>query len=117
MKEICIMAFENGFNPKEHFSPIVNCFNKNISLPDDILRITNGYIGEENWPAKKEELYSKIQELMCNDFAYSCLRQYILYDEDKIEKITRGKHININEIVLQDKYKDFFKQIKLLLRK
>lgn len=117
MKGICIVAFENGFNPKEHFSPIVVCFNKNISLPDDILRITKDYIGEKNWPAKKEELYSNIQKLMQNDFAYSCLRQYILYDEDKVEQITGEKYININEIVLQDKYKDFFKQIKLLLRK
>lgn len=107
------MAFENGFNPEEHFIPIIECFEKRVSLTDDILRIVNSYIENKNLLLNQEELYSKIQKIMCNDYAYSCLRQYILYDKDKYEQISGKKHQEIDEINMQDKYKNFFKQLKL----
>lgn len=102
------MTFENGFDPREHFEPIIACLKKNPSLKESILSLIDLYINSSNWPFSVEELFDSIRDMMNDNWAYSCFRQFFLYDESRADEIWDEKIPRTKDIKMEPEYKKFF---------
>lgn len=106
------MAFENGFDPREHFEPIVACLKKNPGLEEKILALMDLHMQSAKWPFSVEELLDSLHDLMQDSWAYSCLRQFFLYDENCAREIFDEELPRLEDIEMEQKYKEFFFKLR-----
>lgn len=106
------MAFENGFDPREHLEPIIACLRRNPGLKEGILSLVDLHAKGVNL----EKIFSSVKDLMQDDWAYSCLRQFLLYDEARADEIWGEKMSKLGDIEMEPEYKDFFERIRNAVR-
>ena len=101
------MAFENGFDPRIHFEPIINWLKKNPGAKEKIISLLELYEQNKNW----EVIFNSIQNLIQDDWAYSCFRQFLIYDEEQAEKIWGKDEPKLKDIDMEPEYKEFFRHV------
>lgn len=110
------MAFENGFDPKKHFEPIIQSFQKDPSLMQDILSILDDFNKLDNLRCSTDNIFKKIKDRINNNWVYSCLIQFINYDENKADEIWGERIPKLMELPIDIKYKNFFVSINKIFK-